>query len=160
MVVEDKKVVSFRYTLTDSDGKQLESNAEGEPMTYLHGFRNIISGLEKAMEGRSVDEEFEVTLQPAEAYGERDDARMQRIPAKHFTNARQLKPGQPITLETRRGPVQAVVKKVGRFNVDIDTNHPLAGQTLTFEVKITDIRDASQEELSHGHAHGPGGVQH
>jgi FKBP-type peptidyl-prolyl cis-trans isomerase SlyD len=160
MIVEDKKVVSFRYTLSNSDGEQLESNREAEPMTYLHGFRNIIPGLEKAMEGKSADEEFEVTLQPEEAYGERDEARMQRIPAKRFKNARQLKPGQAITLETKRGPMQAIVSKVGRFNVDIDVNHPLAGQILTFEVKITDIRDASPEELSHGHAHGPGGVQH
>ena len=160
MIVEDKKVVSFRYTLSNIDGEQLESNREAEPMTYLHGFRNIIPGLEKAMEGKSVDEEFEVTLQPAEAYGERDEARMQRIPAKRFKNARQLQPGQAITLETKRGPMQAIVSKVGRVNVDIDANHPLAGQTLTFEVKIIDIRDASPEELSHGHAHGPGGVQH
>ena len=160
MIVEDKKVVSFRYTLSNIDGEQLESNREAEPMTYLHGFRNIIPGLEKAMEGKSVDEEFEVTLQPLEAYGERDEARMRRIPAKRFKNARKLKPGQAITLETRQGPMQAIVTKVGRFNVDIDANHPLAGQTLTFEVKITEIRDASPEELSHGHAHGPGGVQH
>jgi FKBP-type peptidyl-prolyl cis-trans isomerase SlyD len=82
------------------------------------------------------------------------------VPAKHFKDPRRLEPGQLVSLQTRNGPIQAVVIKVGRFNVDLDTNHPLAGKSLTFEVEVTDVRDATGEEVSHGHVHGPGGVEH
>lgn len=161
MSIEDMKVVSFHYTLTDQDGLQLETSHEGQPMVYLHGARNIIPGLEHAMAGKSVGDEFQVTVEPAEAYGERTDANLLRIPAKRFSrSARNLQPGQIVSIQTKQGPVQATVVKVGRFNVDVDTNHPLAGRTLTFEVKVTDVRDATEEERSHGHVHGPGGVEH
>jgi len=161
MVIEDKKVVSFHYQLSNQQGKQLESSREKEPLTYLHGARNIIPGLETAMAGKSVGDEFQVTVEPAEAYGERNEANVQRIPAKHFKETARLQPGQMVSLKTRQGqPVQAVIVKVGRFNIDVDANHPLAGQTLTFDVEITDIRDATEEEVSHSHVHGPGGVDH
>ena len=129
-------------------------------MTYLHGAGNIIRGLEKAMRGKSVGDQFEVTLGPTEAYGERNEAAVQRVSAKHFGESKRLKPGQTVVLNTRQGPRQATVLKVGRFNIDVDANHPLAGQTLTFDVEVTDVRDATEEEISHGHVHGPGGVQH
>lgn len=160
MAIEDKKVVTFHYTLTNQKGEQLESSRDRQPMTYLHGARNIIPGLENAMTGKDVGDEFQVTVQPADAYGERDDSRVQRIPSKHFRNTKRLGPGQIVSIQTQQGPVQAVVLKVGRFNVDVDTNHPLAGQTLTFDVEVTEIRDATEDEVSHGHVHGPGGVDH
>ena len=160
MNVEKRKVVAFHYTLTNDQGEQLESSRERQPMIYLHGAGNLIPGLEKAMAGRETGDQFQVTVAPADAYGERDPARLQRIPAKKFGNTRDLKPGYLVSLQTKRGPVQAVVVKVGRFNVDVDLNHPLAGQTLTFDVEITDVREATAEEISHGHAHGPGGVNH
>lgn len=160
MIIEDKKAVSFHYTLTNEPGEQLDSSREGEPMSYLHGSGNIISGLEKEMAGKSAGDAFKVTVSPAEAYGERNEANVQRIAAKHFKNAGPLQPGQFVTLQTKQGPVQAVIVKVGRFNIDIDANHPLAGQTLTFDVEVIDIRDATEEEISHGHIHGPGGVDH
>lgn len=160
MTVENKKVVSFHYTLTGEDGEQMETSRDKQPMSYLHGAQNIIPGLENAMAGKDVGDEFQVTLAPAEAYGERNPANVQRVPSKHFKNTKRLEPGQLVSLQTRQGPMQAVVIKVGRFNVDVDVNHPLAGKTLTFDVEITDIRDASEEETSHGHVHGPGGVDH
>ena len=160
MPIEDRKVVSFHYTLTDDSGEQLESSRERNPMAYIHGYRNIIPGLENAMKGRDVGDTFKVTVEPVEAYGERNPNSVQRIPAKHFPNIKRLSPGQMVSLKTKQGPIQAVVVKVGRFNVDIDANHPLAGKTLTFDVEITDIRDATQEEIDHGHVHGPGGVNH
>jgi FKBP-type peptidyl-prolyl cis-trans isomerase SlyD len=129
-------------------------------MTYLHGSRNIIPGLEKALAGKAAGDQFQVTIPPEEAYGERRTDQVQRIPAKHFRDAKNLKPGRMVSIQTRRGPVQATVVKVGRFNVDVDTNHPLAGQTLTFDVEVTGVRDATAEEISHGHVHGPGGVNH
>ena len=160
MAIEDRKVVSFHYTLTNDKGEQIESSRDREPMAYLHGYRNIIPGLENAMAGRDVGDTFEVTVEPAEAYGERNPDAVQRISAKHFPNLRQLSPGQMVQLQTKQGPIQAVIVKVGRFNVDVDANHPLAGQTLTFDVEVTDIRDATREEIDHGHVHGPGGVNH
>jgi FKBP-type peptidyl-prolyl cis-trans isomerase SlyD len=161
MVVADRKVVSFHYTLTDEHGEQLESSREREqPMAYLHGARNIIPGLERAMTGKAAGETFQVTVEPAEAYGERDPRNVRRIPIKHFRDSRHLQPGQSVSVRTRQGPFQAVVLKVGRFNVDVDGNHPLAGRRLTFDVEITDVRDATREEIAHGHVHGPGDAHH
>lgn len=160
MNISRNKVVSFHYTLSDTDGRELESSRAGEPMSYLHGAGNIIAGLEKALEGRAAGETFQVTVAPEEAYGEKRSANIQRIPAKHFRDARKLKPGQVIGLQTQQGPVQVTVVKVGRFHVDVDASHPLAGQSLTFDVEITAVRDATAEEEAHGHAHGPGGAAH
>ncbi len=160
MTIQDKKVVSFHYTLTNQDGEQMETTRDKKPMTYLHGAQNIIPGLESAMAGRSVGDEFQVTLEPADAYGEKKEANIQRISSKHFRFPKKLKPGQIVGLQTRKGPVQVTIVKVGRFNVDVDSNHPLAGQALTFDVEVSTVRDATEEEISHGHAHGPGGVDH
>ncbi len=160
MTIQDKKVVSFHYTLTNQDGEQMETTRDKEPMTYLHGAKNIIPGLESAMAGKSVGDEFQVTLEPADAYGEKKEANIQRISSKHFRFPKKLKPGQIVSLQTRKGPVQVTIVKVGRFNVDVDSNHPLAGQALTFDVEVSTVRDATEEEISHGHAHGPGGVDH
>ena len=160
MTITKNKVVSFHYTLTGSNGEQMESSRERDPMTYLHGSGNIIRGLENAMEGRVAGDTFQVTVEPAEAYGERRAANLQRISAKHFPNPRSLKPGQVIGLQTKQGPVQVTVVKVGRFNIDVDANHPLAGHELTFDVEITGVRDATDEEKAHGHVHGTGGAQH
>jgi len=160
MNIKDKKVVSFHYTLCDEHGKQLESSREGEPMTYLHGTGSIIPGLEKALAGKVAGDTFEINVEPAEAYGERNEDGIQRVPAKHFKQAGRLKPGQVVVLQTRQGPRQLTVVKVGRFNVDVDTNHPMAGMSLTFDVEVSDVRDATDEEVSHGHVHGPGGIDH
>ena len=160
MLIADKKVASFHYTLSNEEGEQIESSRERQPMSYLHGARNIIPGLEKALTGKAAGEQFQVTIPPEEAYGERRADQVQRVPAKHFRDARQLKPGRLVSIQTRRGPVQATVVKVGRFNIDVDTNHPLAGQTLTFDVEVVGVRDATAEEIAHGHVHGPGGVSH
>jgi FKBP-type peptidyl-prolyl cis-trans isomerase SlyD len=160
MTIQDKKVVSFHYTLANQDGEQMETTRDKEPMTYLHGAKNIIPGLESAMAGKSVGDEFQVTLEPADAYGEKKEANIQRISSKHFRFPKKLKPGQIVGLQTRKGPVQVTIVKVGRFNVDVDSNHPLAGQALTFDVEVSAVREATEEEISHGHAHGPGGVDH
>jgi FKBP-type peptidyl-prolyl cis-trans isomerase SlyD len=160
MTIQDKQVVSFHYTLSNQDGEQMETTRNKEPMTYLHGAQNIIPGLESAMAGRSVGDEFQVTLEPADAYGEKKEANIQRISSKHFRFPKKLKPGQIVGLQTRKGPVQVTIVKVGRFNVDVDSNHPLAGQALIFDVEISAVRDATEEEMSHGHAHGLGGVDH
>lgn len=160
MSIEQNKVVSFHYTLSNASGTTIESSRGRDPMVYLHGAGNIIPGLEKEMAGKSTGDTFNVTVQPAEAYGERSQDKLQRISAKAFPDAKKLSPGQVVRLQTRRGPVQATIVKVGRFNIDVDANHPLAGQELTFDVEITDVRDATEEEIAHRHVHGPGGVNH
>jgi FKBP-type peptidyl-prolyl cis-trans isomerase SlyD len=160
MIVEKDKVVNFHYTLKNADGEEMESSRERDPMTYLHGANNIIVGLEKAMEGREPGDTFEVTVEPEEAYGVRNEGNIQRVPLKRLKGLGKIMPGQILNLQTNDGPVQVTVVKVGRFNVDVDANHPLAGQKLTFDVEITDIREASTEETEHGHVHGPGGHHH
>jgi FKBP-type peptidyl-prolyl cis-trans isomerase SlyD len=160
MIAEKDKVVTFHYTLKDSEGEQMETSFEKEPMTYLHGANNIISGLEKAMEGHAVKDTFSVTVEPEEAYGVRNENNIQRVPLKRLKNLGKISVGQILTLQTNQGQVQVTVLKVGRFNVDVDGNHPLAGYPLTFDVEITDIREATEEELEHKHVHGPGGHHH
>lgn len=160
MTVTKNKVVSIHYTLTNSNGEVMESSRDREPMNYLHGSGNIIVGLEKALEGKAAGDILQVTVAPAEAYGERKPANLQRVSAKHFGNPKSLKPGQVVGLKTRQGRVQVTIVKVGRFNIDVDANHPLAGQALTFNVEVMAVREATAEERAHGHTHGPGGAQH
>jgi len=160
MIVEKDKAVSFHYTLKNADGEQMETSREKDPMSYLHGANNIIPGLEKAMEGHAINDEFTVTVEPEEAYGIRNENNVQRVPLKRLKGIGRVSVGQVLNLQTNKGQVQVTVLKVGRFNVDVDGNHPLAGKQLTFDVEITDIRDATEEELGHRHVHGPGGHQH
>ena len=160
MIAEKNKVVTFHYTLTNAAGEEMESSRKGEPMSYLHGANNIIKGLENAMEGRAVSDQFSVTVEPEEAYGVRNENNVQRIAIKRLKGIGKITAGQVLSLNTNNGQVQVTVLKVGRFNVDVDGNHPLAGEQLTFDVEITDIRDAIAEETEHGHVHGPGGHQH
>ena len=160
MIAEKDKVVTFHYTLNNAEGEQMETSRDKVPMTYLHGANNIIAGLEKAMEGHAVNDEFSVTVEPQDAYGVRNENNVQRLPLKRLKGIGKVSVGQVLNLQTQKGQVQVTVLKVGRFNVDVDGNHPLAGEQLTFDVEITDIREASEEELEHRHVHGPGGHQH
>jgi FKBP-type peptidyl-prolyl cis-trans isomerase SlyD len=160
MTIGKNKVVEFHYSLSNESGDPLDSSRERQPMAYLHGAGNIIPGLEKAMAGRVAGDHFEVTVAPEEAYGVRNEGNVQRIPLKRLGQLARPRPGQVLSLQTQQGPVQVTVVKVGRFNVDVDANHPLAGQVLNFEVDVVSVRDATPEELSHGHAHGPGGHHH
>lgn len=157
------KVFSFHYTLTDnSTGSTIDTSRGegGEPLTILHGQGSLIPGVEKALEGRNAGERFTVTVSPEEGYGVRDETLNQRVPKKYFRNADQLKPGTMAVIQTGQGQQQVMVQKVGSSVVDIDSNHPLAGKTLHFDIEITAIRDASEEEIAHGHVHGPDGHHH
>ena len=159
MKVEDEKVVQFLYELKDEQQAVLEST-EGEPVAYLHGFKNMMAGLENALAGKSVGDKFSVTLSPEEGYGERVEGSVQRVPVKHLQGAKKWKPGMIATVETEQGSRQVTVVKMGKFMVTVDSNHPFAGKTLTFDIEVVDIRDATGEEIAHGHAHGAGGHQH
>jgi len=158
--IESETVVSFHYTLRNEEGKELESSRGSEPSVYLHGANNIIRGLETAMTGREPGDVFTVSLAPAEAYGMRNPDKMQRVPVKHLAFRGKLEAGKVVQLNTAEGMRAVTVVKAGRHSADIDANHPLAGQTLTFDVEIVDLRPATPEEIAHGHAHGPGGHHH
>lgn len=159
MQIEKNTVVQFHYTLSDAHG-EIESSKDSDPMLYLHGHGGIIPGLESAMEGKEEGAQFSVTIPPVDAYGMPREDSIQRIPLKHLQGARKWKPGMMATVQTDQGPRQVTVVKVGLKQVDVDTNHPLAGRELTFAVDILSVRAAEADEISHGHAHGVGGHQH
>lgn len=167
MQISKDKVVTFHYRLKDETGQEMESSYDDEPVCYLHGHDNIISGIEKGLEGKeftSVEQTIDIVVAPVDGYGERKEGATQRIPLKHLVGDKKslanLKPGDVVAINTEQGPMQAVVLKAGKFNVDVDVNHPLAGKTLTFEVQVESVRDATEDELAHGHAHGVGGHHH
>lgn len=160
MKVDKNSVVLFHYRLTDDSGVEIESNIEAEPSAYLHGHGGIIPGLEKAMIGRESGESFQVSVPPEEAYGSRKPDSMQRLPIKHLLGAKRWKPGMIAQVQTSQGRRHVMVAKVGHKFADVDTNHPLAGRTLTFDITISEVRVASTEEIAHGHAHGVGGHHH
>lgn len=160
MQVENGSVVSFHYTLSDTEGNTIETNRDTDPVTYLHGANNIVPSLEKAFSGKKTGDHIELTLSPAETYGERKENAIERVPAKYLKGAGKLKPGQAVQLQTKDGQVLVTVIKVGKFSVDVDTNHPLAGRTLTYSIDIAEVRAATDEEKAHGHAHGVGGHHH
>jgi FKBP-type peptidyl-prolyl cis-trans isomerase SlyD len=154
-------VVNFFYTLKDEAGVVLETNRKAEPQACLIGRRNILPGLEAALLGKSVGATVNVTLPPEQAYGPRRDNAEHRVPIKHLVQApKKLLPGLVVSLNTKEGTRSARIIKVGKFNVDVDANHPYAGQTLVFELEVVEVREASQEEQAHGHAHGAGGHHH
>jgi FKBP-type peptidyl-prolyl cis-trans isomerase SlyD len=160
MKVEKDCVVQFHYYLKDEEMNLLEDSRNGEPMAYLHGHNNIFEKMETELSGKEVGDSFSVTLAPEEAYGLRQENSSQRVSRKHISTKGKLKPGMVISVNTDKGQRQVVVVKVGKFVVDVDTNHPMAGLTLTFEIELIDIRTASNEELTHGHAHSAGGHHH
>ena len=160
MQIGKHSVVAFHYQLRDDSGELLESSEGGDPSLYLHGANNIIKGLEAALDGKSAGDHVEVTLPPEQAYGPYQPDRQQRMPAKYLKHEGRLHPGKAVRFNTDQGMRHATVVKVGKFSVDVDLNHPLAGKTLSFAVDVVDVRAATPEEIEHGHAHGPGGHQH
>jgi FKBP-type peptidyl-prolyl cis-trans isomerase SlyD len=158
--IDTDKVVTFHYSLRDSEESFIESSEGKEPVVYMHGHNNIVPGLEEQMAGKQSGAKFTASVAPEKAYGLRDPNAVQRVPIKHLATRGRLVPGQMVAVNTREGARHALVLKVGHFNVDLDLNHPLAGRTLVFDIEIVDVRDATAEELAHGHAHGPHGHDH
>ena len=161
MQIAKDHVVSFEYTLTDPEGKVLDTSEGRAPLVYLHGIGGIIPGLEAAMEGRSVGDAFKATIDPEKAYGVRDERAVQTAPRSQFPAGQMIMVGQQLQANGPGGRQFNVrVTKVTDTEVTVDANHPLAGVPLTFDVKIVDIRPATDEEKQHRHAHGPGGHAH
>lgn len=160
MNISKDSVVQLHYSLFDEQDNLIEKTEDGQPIAYLHGHGNMIAGFEQAMEGKALAEHVSITLSPEQAYGQRQAEAVARVPVKHLQGAKVWKKGMNAVVHTEQGPRQVTVIKVGRFMADVDTNHPLAGKTIRFEVDIADIRPATAEEIAHGHAHGVGGHQH
>jgi FKBP-type peptidyl-prolyl cis-trans isomerase SlyD len=160
MLVARDAVVTIHYTLKNDSGEVLDSSAGGEPLAYIHGSGNIIVGLEEALQGKAAGDRIAVAIPAAKAYGERDTSLVQQVPRRAFQSGGDVKAGMRFTAQTEHGPRQVVVTRVAGDMVTVDGNHPLAGQALNFDVEIAAVRAASEEELAHGHVHGPGGHDH
>ena len=157
--IANDHVVSFHYTLTNAEGETLDQS-QGEPLAYLHGSGNIIPGLEKALEGKNLGDKFTVNVSAADGYGEYNPDLVQEVPAQMFQGVDNIEAGMQFQAQTDDGVQIVTVKAIEGENIIVDANFPLAGQDLTFEVEIVEIRDASAEELEHGHVHGAGGHHH
>jgi FKBP-type peptidyl-prolyl cis-trans isomerase SlyD len=154
-----QKVISIEYTLKDDSGSVIDSSNGRKPLTYIHGTGAIVPGLEQALEGKSVGETIDVSLTPEQGYGERDPKLVQNIPIRKLPD-RKAEVGMTFQVKTPEGPRLLVINAVKGDYATVDANHPLAGMNLNFQVKVVEVRDASEEELQHGHVHGPGGHEH
>jgi len=160
MQIGDQKVVTLHYTLTDNEGRLIDKSDDGS-FAYLHGASNIIPGLENALAGKSAGEELNVSVSPEEGYGARDEAMLQQVPKSMFEEDSQIAVGSQFHAQGPNGEMLIVtVMEVHDEHVMVDGNHPLAGVDLNFSVTVVDVRDASAEEIEHGHVHGPGGHHH
>jgi len=156
MTIADKKVVTIEFTVKNADTNEvIESSVGGEPLIYLHGFNNLVPGLEKELTGKKVGDKYEVNVTPEEGYGVRDEALVQEVPKAAFEGVEDVTVGMEFTADGPSGPVVVEVTKIEGEMVTIDSNHPLASIPLAFSGEVQEIRDASSDELEHGHIHGP-----
>jgi FKBP-type peptidyl-prolyl cis-trans isomerase SlyD len=160
MQIGERTVATFHYTLTDDAGKVLDSSADRAPLAYLHGAGNIVPGLEKELAGRKQGDVFNVVVPPEEGYGMPNPMMVQVVPRDAFQGVDTLEVGMEFQAQTPQGPMSVAIAKIDGDEVTVDGNHPLAGQTLHFAIEVTSVRDASLEELTHGHVHGEGGHHH
>ncbi|HET6426689.1 MAG TPA: peptidylprolyl isomerase [Planctomycetaceae bacterium] len=160
MQAASNTVVSIDYTLTDSEGEILDQSEAGSPLVYLHGADNIIPGLEAALTGKSKGDSLKVTVEAADGYGEYDESLVAEVERDRFPGADEVELGDQFQANTPDGPRLVTVIEIADDTITIDANHPLAGETLNFDVKVVDIRVATSEEIAHGHVHGPDGHHH
>lgn len=160
-MIKQNSVVTMHYELKNADGEVLDSSKDQEPLVYLHGANNIIIGLEEQLEGKAAGDNLGVVVAPEKGYGMPVEALVQTVPLEAFGDeVDKVEVGMRFQAETEQGPVPVVVTAMDDVNVTVDGNHPLAGQELHFQVSVAEVRDASAEEIEHGHAHGPGGHAH
>ncbi len=156
--ITDGSVVAMHFTL-HTEGQMVDSSAEHEPIVYLHGSGNVVPGLERALNGRGVGERVQVSVQPEDGYGPRRDTGTIRIPREDLPPGMEFAPGMSLGGEDEHGNVIPFwIVDVDEDGIVVDGNHPLAGKTLDFDVTIVSVRDATRDELEHGHPHGPGGA--
>ena len=155
MQIAQNKVAIITYTLTNVNGEIMDQANEEQPFAFIAGTGNIIPGLDSALEGKSAGDTVKVTISPEDAYGERNDALTQVVPMEMFQGVDKVEPGMQFQAQTNQGVSVVTVTKVEDGQVTIDGNHPLAGETLNFDVTVMEVRDATADELEHGHVHGP-----
>jgi len=160
MQIAKNAVVQIHYTLKNDAGEVLDSSQGSDPLAYLQGHGNLIAGLEQALEGKLAGDKLNVSIAPENAYGVRDESLIQDVPRSAFQGIDQVEVGMQFNADSNHGPRLVTVTKVSDKTVTVDGNHPLADQTLHFDVQVIEVRTASDEELSHGHVHGPGGHHH
>ena len=153
LMIGDKSVVTIHYTLTDDAGEILDNSRDGDPMVYLHGASNIIPGLENELTGKTTGATLKVTVSPEDGYGEHSPEAIQKVPRSAFEGVDDIQPGMQFQTEGPQGMQIIVVAEVSEEEVTVDANHPLAGKTLHFDVSVEAVRDATPEEIDHGHAH-------
>ena len=160
MKIENNKVVGIEYTLKDKDGEVVDTNAgSGEPLYFIQGLGTIVPGLERAMNGKAVGESFDVEVKAVDGYGELDPTRTRRVP-RSVVGDMDVKVGMMLQATGPEGASVVTVAEVTDTEIVIDGNHPMAGKDLFFSIRVSEIRDATEEELAHGHAHGPDGHHH
>ncbi|HLU87677.1 MAG TPA: peptidylprolyl isomerase [Taishania sp.] len=160
MKVTINSVVSLDYTLKNNKGEVLDSSNGRSPLVYLHGVGALIPGLENEINGMEKGQSKLVTVQPEDAYGQRSEDLLHIVPKSGFQGDEEMFVGMQVQLETEQGPAIASISKIEGDDVTLDLNHPLAGEVLTFEISIADVREATADEIAHGHVHGPGGHHH
>jgi FKBP-type peptidyl-prolyl cis-trans isomerase SlyD len=157
MAIDTDSVVSIHYTLKDDTGTVLDRSEAGEPLAYLHGHGNLIPGLEQELTGKNSGDELTVTVPAAQGYGEYDERLVQSVPRRSLRGIKEVKVGMRLHAQSAEGTQALTVTKILGDMVTLDGNHPLAGKSLHFDVRIEEVRAATEEELSHGHVHGPHG---
>jgi FKBP-type peptidyl-prolyl cis-trans isomerase SlyD len=159
MQIGKNKVVSINYTLRDNEGNIIDSSEGGAPLTYIQGIGNLIPGMEEGLEGKVKGDKLDIKVSPEKGYGTRQEEAIQQVPITAF-GGQEVKPGMQFHAQTANGTQVVTITDVGQDSVTVDGNHPLAGVELNFAVEVIEIREATQDEISHGHVHGPGGHHH
>jgi FKBP-type peptidyl-prolyl cis-trans isomerase SlyD len=153
LLIADNCVVSIHYTLTGDDGQVIDSSRDGEPLVYLHGAHNIIRGLEQELTGKTAGASLHVTVAPEDGYGTYSPDAVHKVPRSAFEGIDDIRAGMRFQTEGRHGIQVVMVTDVHGDEITIDANHPLAGKTLHFDVEVADVREATPEEIDHGHVH-------
>lgn len=156
MNIENNHVVTMHYTLTNDEGQTIDTSAGAEPLVYIQGLGHIIPGLESEILGKTKGDKLKVAVAPKDGYGERVDEMVNTMPKSQFPEGENIEVGMQFQADTDHGPLVFTITEVEGDNVTIDGNHPLAGVNLNFDVEIVDIREATKDELEHGHVHGEG----
>ncbi|MBU3003701.1 FKBP-type peptidyl-prolyl cis-trans isomerase [Paraglaciecola arctica] len=159
MNIAKDTVVTIHFTVSSSDGTQIDSSKNGEPMVFLQGSHFLIQGLEDELDGKTVGDKFVVDIAPNLAYGERHDELVQAVPKSMFEEM-DVNPGMTFRATTDDGEQSVMILEVNEDDVIVDGNHPLAGMTLNFDVEVLDVREATHEEIAHGHPHSEEGCGH
>lgn len=160
MTIDKDMVVSIHYTLKNDNDEIMDSSEGRDPLAYIHGYGYLIPGLEEQLNGKKAGDSLNAMVKPEDGYGLRDDTLVHKVPKANFKGDGELTAGMQVKVETNDGGKIAVVKSVSGEEVVLDLNHPLSGMNLHFAVQVKDVREATKEELDHGHVHGPGGHQH